>query len=221
VSRIGDAEDTTRDSGRESVSTAERQRSDALYVYALTRSRSFRATTRPGVSRIRYRDIDAIVRPGAFAAGLEASTLTEHQRVVEAVMRGATVLPMPCGVVFRDRRELIRWMEDQYLALDEALSFLDGQWELRIHMTLRGEQEAGADVVDLAAHVYAELRRIAHAALPLARTEGRLFSAAFLVRRSDWVEFVERAEDLVSVDSRLSLDVTGPWPAYDFVRIAR
>lgn len=224
MNRVGQAEgtDTPAPEHETSADRSLGHRSDALYLYALARSRSFRTTLAPAVSRIRYRDLDAIVRPAPFAVPvLEAEELSAHQRVVEACMRGATVLPMPCGVIFRDRRELIRWIEDQYLSLDEALSFLDGHWELRIHMNMRGGSDAGPEVVDLAAHVYAELRRIAHAALPLARSGRRLFSAAFLVPRTEWVEFVERAEDLVSADSGLALDVTGPWPAYDFVRIAR
>jgi Gas vesicle synthesis protein GvpL/GvpF len=225
LSRVGEAGETDHASKRDAEARASRlpaHRVDALRIFALTRNRSFRTTLVPAVSRIRYRDLDAVVKPASFGVpALNADALSEHQRVVEACMRGSTVLPMPYGVVFRDRRELIRWLEDQYLSLDEALSFLDGHWELRLHMVQRGDPEAGSDAVDFAAHIYAELRRIAHAALPLSRSEGRLFSAAFLVPRTGWVEFVEHAEDLVARDSRLSLDVTGPWPAYDFVRIAR
>jgi Gas vesicle synthesis protein GvpL/GvpF len=199
-----------------------RVRSDGLYLYALTRSRSFRTPTINGVSRIRYRDLDALVKSVPFELPLLGEAgLQDHQQVVEVAMRKSTVFPLPFGVIFRDRRELIRWIEDQYLALDEALSFLDGHWELRVHMTARGRVEITEDLRDFAGHVYAEMRRVAHAAMPLHAVEDRIFSAAFLVQRGSWVEFVERAEDIAATDSRLAIDVTGPWPAYDFARIAR
>ncbi|MGQ0813916.1 MAG: GvpL/GvpF family gas vesicle protein [Gemmatimonadota bacterium] len=44
-------------------------------------------------------------------------------------------------------------------------------------------------------------------------------SAAFLVDRASWVEFIERIEDFGAHHRRFTFDVTGPWPAYDFVRI--
>jgi hypothetical protein len=201
-------------------------RGDALYLYGVLRVRAFRAPLREsgatGTTRVRYRELEAIVRAAPFAqVNYDEETLRMHQRVVEDTMRRTTVLPFPPGVVFRDRRELIRTLEDQYLVMDEALSFLEGHWEVRVHMGVRGDDEASPELRDLAAHVYAELRRMAHAAQPLAPRERRLLSAAFLVPRGVWVEFVERGEDLAATDPRLSLDITGPWPAYDFVRLVR
>jgi hypothetical protein len=43
-------------------------------------------------------------------------------------------------------------------------------------------------------------------------------TAAFLVGRASWIEFVERADDLGTAHPNLTFDVTGPWPPYDFVR---
>jgi hypothetical protein len=88
-------------------------------------------------------------------------------------------------------------------------------------MGVRGGEEAAPELRDLASHVYAELRRLAHAAQPMPPDDGRIFSAAFLVARTAWVEFVERGEDLAAADPRLTLDITGPWPPYDFVRLVR
>ncbi len=135
-------------------------------------------------------------------------------------MRRGTVLPAPYGVVFRGRRALVRFLEDQYLALDEGLAFLEGHWELRVHAAPARGEEPSVELIDGADHVYAELRRSARAAIPFPRDEGRLLSAAFLVPRSSWIEFVNRAEDLVSARPSLTFDVTGPWPPYDFVRMS-
>jgi hypothetical protein len=111
-------------------------------------------------------------------------------------------------------------MQDQYLVLDEGLSLLDGHWELRLHVS--GSPPAGEtedDLGDAAMNIYSELRRFARAAVTIPHDSRRLVSAAFLVDRTTWVEFVERIESYDSRYPDLSFDVTGPWPAYDFVRI--
>jgi hypothetical protein len=55
--------------------------------------------------------------------------------------------------------------------------------------------------------------------VPFATAGTRLLSAAFLVERTAWIEFVDRAEDLASAHGEITFDITGPWPPYDFVRI--
>ena len=123
------------------------------------------------------------------------------------------------GLLFRGRRALVHFIEDQYLVLDEALAFLDGHWELRLHLAFSETGDPDPSVVELGTHIYTELRRFARAAIPFPRSEKRLLSAAFLVDRSTWIEFVERSEDLASTHSEITFDVTGPWPPYDFVRM--
>jgi hypothetical protein len=195
----------------------------AMYFFGVTRAKTWRGSTDSRndehVQRIRYRDLDALVRTVPFELPpLDQEHVLSHQRAVESAMRRGTVLPAPFGIVFRSRRHLIRLLEDQYLVLDEGLSFLDGHFELRLHVTaLPGQSDE--ELGDVAMQVFAELRRFARAAVPFPREQERLLSAAFLVERSAWIEFVERADDLGSVHSDLSFDITGPWPAYDFVRV--
>jgi hypothetical protein len=172
------------------------------------------------VQRIRYRDMEALVRPASFTMPpFDHAHVQAHQRVVERAMRRRTVLPIPYGVVFRGRAPLIRFLEDQYLVLDEGLGLFEGHWELRMHVHGASPGEPGPEVRDLAVQLYAELRRFARAAVPFPRDGGRVLSAAFLVQRDTWIEFVERVDDLGSVHPELTFDVTGPWPPYDFVRI--
>ena len=208
------------------MSTPSNGNESALYVYGVRRARSLQGPLRgdalPGVTRLRYREMEALVRPSTFVLpARDDAGLRAHQRVVEGAMRRGTILPFPYAVIFRDRRELIRFLEDQYLAVDEALSFLEGRWEVRVHIGVRESTEVAPELRELATHVYAELRRTAHAAQPIAPRAHGILSAAFLVARGGWVEFVERGEDLASTDPRLTLDITGPWPAYDFVRLVR
>jgi len=198
----------------------------AVYLYAVVRARSWRGRRirqqgAEGLVHVRFRDLEALVRPVAYeqATGGEEE-VRAHHRIVEGAMRRGPVLPLPYGIILRGRRQLVRLLQEQYLVLDDALSLVDGCWELRLHVAANAPAEAAAEVSDLAMHCYTELRRHARAAVPLPGDEGRrLLTAAFLVERGAWIEFVERAEDLGSAHPELSFDVTGPWPPYDFVRV--
>ena len=193
--------------GREQQAGPRREaRAEGLYLYGLVRGRSWRlAGDAEELVKVRYRDLEALVRPSPYRVPeLSDEGVREHQRLVEGAMRKGTILPAPYGLVFRGRRALIRFMEDQYIALDEGLSFLDGHWELRLHIA--GDDDEG--LRDLATHVYSELRRFARAAIPLQLGEGRLMSAAFLVERGGWIDFVERSDDLGVHHPELGLDIT-------------
>jgi hypothetical protein len=193
---------------------------DGLYLYAITRSRSRRARRADdlaSLTRVRYREIEALMRPVPYTLPeLDLARVEEHQQVVDAIMRRSTLLPVPFGMVFQGRRAVLQFLEDQYIVLDEGLAFLDGHWELRLHIT--GVSD-GDPVQALAAELYSELRRFARAAIPLPLDEGRLLSAAFLVERGGWIRFVEQTEDLDQAHPELMFDVTGPWPPYDFVTV--
>lgn len=205
---------------------AELGSSQALHFYGVSRARTWRGG-RVGkvegeeVLRVRYRDLEALVSPVPYELPtLDEEHVLAHQRVVETAMRRSTVLPAPYGIVFRGRRQLIRLLQEQYLVLDEGLSFLDGNWELRMHIAPAVAGDGESELGDLAMQLYAEMRRHARAAVPFPAEKGRLLSAAFLVDRAAWIEFVERSDDLGSAHPELNFDVTGPWPPYDFVRIS-
>jgi hypothetical protein len=68
--------------------------------------------------------------------------------------------------------------------------------------------------------MYAELRRVARAAVPFPREAPRVLSAAFLVERGASDAFRDRVDQLSALNSALELDLTGPWPPYDFVTMA-
>lgn len=195
----------------------ERSDADGLYLYGVVRSRSWRASEGEELIRVRYRDLEALVRTVPYRMPqLDDDAIRRHQKLVETAMRRGTILPTPQGLVFRGRRAVIRFLEDQYIVLDEGLAFLDDHWELRLHIAGEEDDEG---LQELATHLYSEMRRFARAAIPLQNRSGRLMSAAFLVERTGWIQFVERSEDLVAAYPELSFDVTGPWPPYDFVSI--
>lgn len=195
---------------------------EGLYLYGVVRSRHRRRGDRAGetpLTRVRFRDLEALVRPMPYALPeMDDALLQEHQRIVDSVMRKATILPTPLGLVFQGRRAVLRFLEDQYIVLDEGLAFLDGHWEIRLHIL--GDEEV-SEVREEATQLYSDLRRFARAAIPLPVGPGRLLSAAFLVERGAWVRFVEHTEDLNRAHPELVFDVTGPWPPYDFVQVQR
>ena len=216
----GDGRDTERGPARLPAQ-------QAIYFYGVARAKTWRgvrvgATEVDDVLRIRYRDLEALVRPVPYEMpSMDEQRVQAHQKVVENAMRRGTVLPAPFGIVFRGRRQLIRMLQDQYLVLDEGLSFLDGHWELRLHISASAPgEDIELELSDLAMQLYSELRRHARAAVPFATEGRRLLSAAFLVERGAWIEFVDRAEDLAGAHAEISFDITGPWPPYDFVRIS-
>ena len=202
---------------------AERPGDKGLYFYGVVRARAWRGRERRSegsMQRVRYRDLEAIVREVPFVLPADnGRAVDDHQRTVELVMRRTTILPAPFGVVFKGRRQLVKMMQDQYLVLDEGLSLLDGHWELRLHIETAAVGEAADEMSDVAMMIYSELRRFARAAVPFATDGKRLVSCAFLVDRTTWVEFIERIEDFGGQHPELLFDVTGPWPPYDFVRI--
>lgn len=206
-----------------SQETKSEESNGAYYLYGVVRSRGgWRGKERrnPELQRVRYRDIEAVVRPAAFELPPDhATAVRDHQQVLETLLHRTTVLPAPVGVLFNGRRPLIRLLQDQYLIFDEGLSLLDGHWELRLHITGTGTAEELVALEDEAMSVYSELRRFARAAVPMPQAEGKLASAAFLVDRTSWVEFIERIEHFGAHHRNLTFDTTGPWPAYDFVRI--
>lgn len=209
------------------------------YLYGVTRAQGWRSRARTAsgqrCARVRFRDLEAVVAPAPFnLPALDASGLAAHQRVVGELACRCTVLPAPPGVVFSGRRALVGFLDDQYLGLVEGLMLLEGHWELRLHVKRADAAAAGA-VAGAAtgaatgsaagvgagawSQLYTDLRGRARAALTFPQREGRVYTAAFLVERPRWIDFVEEAETLGATHPELVLDLTGPWPPYDFVKL--
>jgi hypothetical protein len=169
------------------------------------------------------RDIGAIVRPSAYTIPpLDDHEMLDCQRVVESVFRAHTILPAPCGTVFKSEEHIRRWLELNYVSLVEAIHFVDGRCEARVHaadLPADGDAAAGTDRTTVAAETFRTLRRFAVAALPLRPEEGRLLTSAFLVDRGEYSAFELRVREQERRVDSLRFQLTGPWPPYDFVRM--
>jgi hypothetical protein len=178
-----------------------------------------------GSELLPVREIAAIVVPAAYAA---VEPAPEHALSAGAVIteyaKRTAVLPAPVGVVFRSREAITRWLELHYVALSDALGFVDDRVVGRVHVWRPGdasEREVGSDLAAAAADALRDLRRTAVATVPL-RTEhltGIVLSAAFLVEQELWKDFAAKVTEKANRLDDLRLELTGPWPPYDFVHM--
>ena len=204
----------------------DREISVALNLLGVTFSEtSGRGAPVPDTELVVVRDLAAIVAPGTYAV-VEP---TEEQATaigttIAAYAKRSAVLPAPVGVVFRSRQAVTRWLELHYVALSDALSFVDDRVVGRVHVWRPGEaseREVGSDLAAAAAEALRDLRRSAVATVPL-RTEqltGIVLSAAFLIEQELWKEFASKVEEQGERDPKIRLELTGPWPPYDFVQM--
>jgi hypothetical protein len=178
------------------------------------------ADPRLGARLVAYEDVAALVCP-APPAGADADPLhvtARHWEVHRALLRG-DVVPAPAGVVFRLDEEVVGFLTEAYASLRAALARVRGRWEFRLHVDRVDPVFAAPKALDLATHIYAELRRISSGALTYAHVaeQQRVLSAAFLVDRAASDAFRARVDALMRLNPALELELTGPWPPYDFV----
>jgi hypothetical protein len=128
------------------------------------------------------------------------------------------------GVVFRSNDAVQRWLELHYVALSDALSFVDNRLVARVHVWRPGpaeDREAGTDLAAAAAESLRALRRSAVTTVPLRveKVTGIVLSAAFLVESELWKDFAQQVEEQGKHATNLRFELTGPWPPYDFVQM--
>ena len=171
---------------------------------------------------IRHGNLAALVRAVTLplpTPEVDALAVQAHHHTLDVVLRQMSVVPMPWGVVFSDRTEVTSFLQHQQAPLVEALTLVDDHWEFRLHID---SMEPGGERIvptDIATKLYSELRRMARAAVPIPVEDARRFSAAFLVQRGRSRNFMDRLDELGGLHPAISLDLTGPWPPYDFVRV--
>jgi Gas vesicle synthesis protein GvpL/GvpF len=173
-------------------------------------------------SVVSVRDIGAIVRPSSYTMPpLDDTELLECERVVEAVFRAHTILPAPCGTVFKSEEHVRRWLELNYVSLIEGIHFVDGRCEVRVHASegAATAEDVEVDRLAVAGESFRSLRKFAVAGLPLRPEDGRVMSSAFLVDRAEYSLFEEHVKEHAGRISGVRLQLTGPWPPYDFVRL--
>jgi hypothetical protein len=199
----------------------------AVRLYGITPVDDHGAEPPPaGTRMVTFRDLAAVVADAPYGpVPANDETITSHRAVVEALFMGRTLLPAPPGVTFRTPQALQRWMELHYVALSDALAYIDDRAGARVHIVRAdgspAAPDSGTDLAAAAAECMRLLRRQAVAGLPL-RTEhltGLVLSSAFLVEREAWTDFAGAVRRVAADHTGFRVELTGPWPPYDFVRI--
>jgi hypothetical protein len=198
----------------------------ALNLFGVTVSDAHLAHVKVAdVETIVVRELAAICGVTEYRAPeLDEAAIARLNSVVTAFATSGPVLPAPAGVVFRATDTVERWLELHYGALTEALSFVDNRIAARVHISrpaVRDAQSADVDADAVAAEVLRALRRAAVATLPLRaeRTPGAVLSAAFLVEQDLWKQFVDEVDAQSRLAIGVHLDLSGPWPPFDFVQM--
>ncbi len=172
-----------------------------------------------------FRDLGAVVKPCAYELPGD-DALPNYRRVVESVFRQREILPAPPGVVFRSRDILVQWLELHYFSLLDALVFVEERAMARITIQRQQDGPGGPAPADydgeskMLQDSLRVLRRHAAAAVGLdGEDDSPRTQISFLIHQDRWSLFADlvRRENERFVDHRLEL--SGPWPPYDFIRM--
>ena len=203
-----------------------------IRLFALTAADTADAAALPtGTQGIVYRDLAAVVQEVNFVrAQLAPADLMRHRQVVDALFADRPLVPAPPGLVFAGRESLARWLELHYGVLSDALTFLEGRGEARVHVEripvtpphgVPAVDALAPDVSAAAGEAFRALRKHAAASIVMRPPEDRPATAlaSFLVEREHWAQFEAAVLEQGQQDPELRYRVTGPWPPYDFVRM--
>jgi hypothetical protein len=88
-----------------------------------------------GIRLVSYRGLSAIIAdetPGR--RGPPPPDTAFHRSAVAALFAHGSIVPVPPGVVFPRTETLGNWLELHYAALSDALSYVEGRGEARLHV---------------------------------------------------------------------------------------
>ncbi len=201
----------------------------AKYVYCVIRSaaeqKSFGDLGFDGgeVYSLEYRDLAPVVSDVAFRNyAVDEAEVEVHRKVVEAIMKEHSVIPVAYGMAFKSRKLLQIAMGAGYQAMQKALDVVDGKVELGIKVFLPKDlqdwdaakrQECSSEFVQNLLAVSADWKKLK------LFSDRLVLNAAFLVDKSSIDEFSEQVGKLTGKYDHLKVQYSGPWPAYNFVDI--
>jgi hypothetical protein len=201
-------------------------------------------------SRVSLDEFDeaALAERLADAAWLEEK-IRAHERVVDAALAAGAVVPCRFCTVYRDERELRRFLSERGTELASALEQVDGRVELGVKAfaaraasvdeatqaesgrayleARRREQQARTELARsrgvIATQLHERLLAASEDGVALAlqsrdvtgRDAEMVFNGAYLV--ADRGRFEDQLAAIARKRDDLGLELTGPWPPYNFV----
>jgi hypothetical protein len=184
-----------------------------------------------------------------------AQVATEHQQVLNDLVRDTDVLPLRLPAMYRDEVQLHRMLEAETPLFVAALEALHDHLEWSVHLYLVGEpdeppadkpasgsdylrqridvlsrrQSARGDREQLVREAYASLADLSRQSVVnqpqdsalSGRREPMLLNSAHLVCRRHERLFFAGVEEVAARLARagITVEVTGPWPPYNFVEL--
>lgn len=215
-----------------------------LYVYAV--ADSFPGSVATGLHGAPLRAIEcgpvqAVVSEHTVAPEPGEDLLWAHERVVEELMEGATILPMRFGSVVDRPEALLAMLKERRDEFTASLEQVRGAVELSVRAQLptvaepveaesRLGRHFGPGATYLLERAHRQRRSEDAAELihrPLAALAKRSmrkagsgdphgFKAAYLVDQDAVEAFAERVGNLNTTLDDLKVSCTGPWPPYSF-----
>jgi hypothetical protein len=112
------------------------RRAPAVRLYGIIDTHEAAATTIPhGVRLLSFRALSAVVVDvPSGKREPEAPNTVFHRSIVAALFARQSVVPLPPGVVFRRADTLVNWLDLHYAGLRDALRYVDGRAEARVHV---------------------------------------------------------------------------------------
>jgi hypothetical protein len=210
----------------------DRKLSDALELCGIVSREGRPAPHVEGTDSVDYRDLRAVVRAAPFERPEPSQErIAVYRAAVEGAFACGAVIPAPFGTVFRNRDSLMRWLELHYFTLADALRYLHDRQVARVRVapgTLHRAWDTiehrarGADLEVTAFDSFRVLKRQAVAFVPIdvpGRPSEQGAEAAFLIERENWNAFLTLLKEEQRRLPDLRFEQSGPWPAYDFVRL--
>lgn len=198
----------------------------ALQLFGIIAADPGARSPAPDTALVHFRAIAALVAPAPYQrTTLDSERIQAYAQTVEEAYRFAPILPAPPGTVFRSRSALGRWLELHYVTLTDALAIVDGSSAARVTIRLREAPKNDETVREwhlVATEVMRTLRGHAAALNILELSEGDqnvVGLASFLIERERWGAFESSIEAEGKRHPSLELNVSGPWPPYDFVKM--
>jgi hypothetical protein len=218
---------------------------EVLYVYAISDSSPDSVATGlhgAPLRAIECGSVQAIVSEHAVAPEPDEDLLWAHERVVEALMEGATILPMRFGSTVEGPEALVAMLEPRREAFLAALERVRGAVELSVRAELPSVAEpVDAELGDAARHfgpgtsyllerardqrrsedaaelIHRPLATLARRSKQKAGSDPHAFKAAYLVEEDAVESFGQRVGRLNVTLGDINVSCTGPWPPYSFV----
>lgn len=174
------------------------------------------------------RQLAALLEQSSLGTAADPQQVARYRSVVEHAFQERTIVPVPCGTTFRSRASVARWLELHYSPLQEALDFVTDRATMRVRVGVNATPASQAASVSIDGQLWSVLRRLkgdAVAAVPVVAqadvgsAADHSATCAYLMERDTLPVFERRVAHLTSTEPHLRIDLVGPLPAYDFVKI--